>query len=344
MDTSVWQRLHSLESRDVVSHWFQKLHKNELSARRAKEIVASARQAREFFKNASNASYAVRPLLAFYGVASQSRALALLFRKNGGEEGLAKGHGLETVSWSEQLSGDLGQAVASIGGLRVRTCRGLFFDLVSESHNRMAMHIRSSAVDWGIEYDIPELGQELSLSDILDRLPDLHDQYAHVKWETRYARVNDAEYNPESGASIKINTGKFSAIKAELSAAGYSVTESGDMSIVKINACLFEQNLPQFMHSYVHKSFGAVPDLHMVSQFSPTTRYSQVAVTYILAYFTGMLTRYYPTQWTALMLGEKGDVLWPCMNAAQRYVEIAFPELVLELIEEALKSAEIDAS
>ncbi|WP_412177390.1 hypothetical protein [Mesorhizobium sp. YC-39] len=53
-----------------------------------------------------------------------------------------------------------------------------------------------------------------------------------------------------------------------------------------------------------------------------------------------MLARYYPTHWMALMGGEKGDVLWPSINAAQHYVETAFPELVLKLIEDALQQAD----
>jgi hypothetical protein len=43
----VWQQLLSLESRDVTSQWFKTIHTRELNARRAKEINAAAKQARE---------------------------------------------------------------------------------------------------------------------------------------------------------------------------------------------------------------------------------------------------------------------------------------------------------
>lgn len=340
MNTEIWQRLLSLESRDVVAQWFQKLHGNELNARRSKEIIASAKQAREFFKSASDASHAVRPLLTFYGVASLGRSLALLCRKNGGEEGLAKGHGLETVAWSDQLSGELGHALAGIGNLRTRTCRGLFADLVHDTNNRIAMHINSAAVDWRLDYDVPELGHEFALSDILDRLPDIRSQYAHVRRAPLYTHVSELTYTEASGASMKVYGKGASQFISEFTDVGYAVSDDGKSAILTCDAACFSANTPQFLHTYVAKTFGSIPGIHVVSQFGAGKRYSQIAITYVLGYFLGMLARYYPTHWMALMIGEKGDVLWPSINAAQNYVETAFPELVVELIEDALQQAD----
>ncbi|MER8961889.1 YaaC family protein [Mesorhizobium sp. M0701] len=340
MDAETWQRLLSLESRDVVSRWFQMLHKNDLNARRAKEIIASAKQAREFFRSSAGASYAVRPLLTFYGVASLSRALTLVFRKNGGEEGLAKGHGLETVAWSGRLSGDLSLALAGVGALQVRTTGGLFSDLVTATKNRIALHVRSEAVDWRLDYDVPAIGHEFALLDILDRLPDVENQFAHLKRDLRYVGIQDISFTTEAGLSLKVRAEGLKHFRSDFTDAGYSIAEQGEMVVITADAALFSQHTPQFLHTYVHKMFDTIPHLYLVSQFGPGKQYSQIAVTYVLAYFLGMLARYYPTHWTALMMGEKGDALWPSINAAQHYVEIAFPELVLELIEDALKTTE----
>jgi len=126
--------------------WFNKIHGRDLNERRAKEITAAARQGREFFRNSAAADNSVKPLLTFYGVASLGRALTLLLRRDGGEEGLTKGHGLETVDWSKQLSGDLSVGLRALSGLKVRTCSGLFSDLAKHTANRMSMHVRSGAV------------------------------------------------------------------------------------------------------------------------------------------------------------------------------------------------------
>jgi len=63
---------------------------------------------------------------------------------------------------------------------------------------------------------------------------------------------------------------------------------------------------------------------------------SQLGFTYVLSYILGMLTRYFPTHWVAVQGGSKGDALWPTLRAAQDYVERAFPELILELIQTSL--------
>jgi len=96
------------------------------------------------------------------------------------------------------------------------------------------------------------------------------------------------------------------------------------------------------MHTYIHKAFGAIPTLHIVDPLDNDTRYSQLAMTYLVSYVLGMLARYFPTHWISLASGEKGDGLWPAINAAQRYVDQAFPELVIEFVEDLLKRRELE--
>lgn len=88
MDQEIWHQLLPLESRDITKKWFSIIHGRELNTRRTKEINAAAKQAREYFRNASKADYSVRPLLTFYGVASLSRSFLLLLKRDGGEEKL----------------------------------------------------------------------------------------------------------------------------------------------------------------------------------------------------------------------------------------------------------------
>jgi hypothetical protein len=61
----------------------------------------------------------------------------------------------------------------------------------------------------------------------------------------------------------------------------------------------------------------------------------------MLAYFLGILTRYFPTHWVALHSGTKGDRLWPTINAAQNYVVSVFPELVIEMINDSLSESKV---
>jgi len=342
MKSDIWQQLLHLESRDLASDWFQRIHGRELNARRAKEIIASARQGREYFRSATTASFAVRPLLAFYGVASLCRSLTLLHRRDGGEEGLTQGHGLETVAWSKTLSGDLPIALASISKLRVRTCGGLFSDLqsVTRKHTVLQVYDRTIHIPFAIKEQ--HLGQEMSLEDVLDRLPDIFHE-ASIERPRRWIRLKDFVYSPDSGAKITVYGTPDHPVCAEYAGAGFELSPEEDpydagpgRTVLNIDAVGFKKYFPQLLDTRVIRTVGGQPSSHLVSKFSPETWLSQISVTYIVSYILGMLARYYPTHWSALMSGEKGDAIWPNINAAQRYVEVALPELVLELISNSL--------
>lgn len=340
MDHEVWQQLLSLESRDILQKWFENIHGRELNARRAREISASSRQAREFFRNASVSNYSVRPLLTFYGVASLARALSLLLRRHGGEEGLKRGHGLETVGWTHQLSGKISAGLEGLGGLRVRTCSGLFSDLAKETNNRISIHVRSSGVDWRLNYRLPNFGDEISLKDLMARVPDLNKDYKIVSDDIKYSAINEMTYDSDTGFKAKVAANDFEKFKNSYEDMGYKIERSGDLFIISGTSERFSENTPQFMHAYIDKLFETIPRLFIVAPFPGGNVYSQLCITYIFSYILGMLARYYPTHWISLIQGEKGDALWPTINRAQRFVEQSFPELAIELIADVLAHPE----
>lgn len=340
MNSDVWQGLLHLESRDIVTDWFGKIHGRKLNARRAKEIIASARQGREYFRSASSASFAVRPLLTFYGVASLCRSLTLLHRRDAGEEGLRQGHGLETVAWSATLSSDLPVALASIGNLRVRTCGGLFSDLVEATDKHIALRIYDRTIPVSVEEG--RLGREASFSDILDRLPDIRTAVSAER-PRKWIRLKDFVYSPDSGATITVHGKPDHPVCVEYAAAGFALSpendpydSSAERTVLKIDEGGFRKYFPQLIDTRVIRTMGGHPSPHLISKFSPDAWFSQISVTYMVSFILGMLARYFPTHWSALMGGEKGDAIWPNINAAQTYVEVALPELVLEVIDNSV--------
>jgi hypothetical protein len=337
MNSEIWQRLLLLESRDAVDRTYLKIHGRQLNARRSKEVSAAARQAREFFRNAASADFSVKPLLTFYGVASLSRSLTLILRTEGGEEGLSRGHGLETVGWPKTLSGQVSTSLAALGDLRVRTCDGLFTDLVRQTRNRLCFHVRSSAVDWRVEYDIPPAGIEVRLLDLLERLPDLHMDASALGMTKRCADVHDMTFSPEDGVWAKLVAEDFEPFREGYEQAGYHVSIADKTAELTGSAELFAKEFPQFIHAYVQKTFGSIPRLLIAERFIDKACYSQLGVTYLMSYFLGMLCRYFPTHWISLIQGEKGDAHWPILNRAQYYVEQAYPELVIELLQDIME-------
>ncbi len=337
MHSEIRQELLSLENRDLVQKWFKKIHGRELNLTRTKEINAAAKQSSEFFRNAEYSNFTVRPLLTFYGVASLSRALILILRRSGGEESLNAGHGLKTVDWPNTLKCDLGSSLLGMGGLRVETCAGLFSDLTAVTDNRISIHVTSSAVDWHLNYEIPNIGNEFSLLDLLERIPDLELDLLSIEKKPKYASVSRMSYSLENGLDSSINASMFENIATTFEEIGFDIRRDGSLYKMVCTSDFFGNNIPLLLHKYVHKVFGSIPDLFIVEPFPNKSNYSEISTTYLISYYLGMLVRYFPTHWTALVQGEKGDLYWPILNRAQHFVETIFPELVIELVHDILK-------
>jgi hypothetical protein len=235
------------------------------------------------------------------------------------------------------MSGDLSVVLEKLCNLKLRTCGGLFSHLVQYSRNRICIHINSAAVDWRLSYEIPKIGSEISLGDLLSRLPDLHKDLVNVIAIKRYALINEMTYSTGAGFHAKVATEAFLAFRQTYEHFGYTAaTDAHSWTILSCNSETFSKNMPLFVHSYVNKTFRVIPSLHLSEPFLGGVRYSQLCITYMVSYALGMLVRYFPTQWIALIQGDKGDVLWPTFNRAQHLVEHSFPELVIEFITDIL--------
>ena len=331
----IWQRLLSLESRDMVQQRFKRIHDRTLNAQRAGEINAAARQAREYFRNASASDYSVRPLLTFYGVACLSRALMLLMKTKGGEESLIAGHGLQAVAWREVMDKSIPNALSRLGELRISTQKGLFSDFLVLTGNATLLHHKSTGVTGHIAHLQPSYGTEIALGELLARVPDLSADYASVS-APQCAEVDRFSYSTENGLEVRL-IWKYAAETAEAyGRLGYSVASDGNGQSMKCDPATAQKEPPLFVNAYVQKLLGSVHNLYVAVPFPGGIRLSQFAMTYVISYALGMLVRYYPTHWIALINGCKGDLLWPTVNRAQQYIEITYPELVAEYVEFAM--------
>lgn len=325
-----------LESHDSVIAWHQQAFSRTLNARRTKEITSAARQAREFFRNSAESNVSVKPLLTFYGVASLSRSAALILNPKGGESGLTQGHGITTVEWPKTLSGEISSGLTALGELKIKTCRGLFSDIIKQTNNTICIHIDSSAVEWRIPYEIPELGDELTFDDLLLRLPDLNCEHKRSSQTALYASAGSLSYDPDTEFKAQVTSDNFLEFIDSYRSQGYQATQDNRSFSLNCNSKNFQKNPPQFFHSYINKIFETIPALHIVKPLNSGSRYSQISLTYMLSYFLGMLSRYYPTHWTSLFSGEKGDGRWPEIYLAQKYIDLCFPELILEFLDDSL--------
>lgn len=330
------QQLLHLENRDIIRKWFYKIHHRTLPTSKAMEINSAARQSSEYFKNAASSNYIVRPLLTFYGINSLSRAIVLLLKANGGENTLKNGHGLSVKEWNNTLYiGNIESSLNHIGSLKISTCKGLFTELVEAIKNQVMIHTCGSTVDWSIPYNIPSSGIVLTLKDLISRIPDFENELENIDLDKKYCSVNQLSFNHNDGFNCKVHSlPKY--LESYFLSNGYIYNGIINEHEVKCDSKTFCSNTPLFLHKYVNKAFNAIPQLYIVEPFENNICYSEIAICYMVGYILGMLVRYYPTHWNALVNGSSGDVYWPVLNRAQHYVENVFPELIIELINHLL--------
>lgn len=335
----IWQRLLGLESREIVQMRFERIHARKLNVRRAAEINSAARQAREYFRNANESDYSVRPLLTFYGIACLARTLLLMMKTEGGEEGLTAGHGLETVGWRNVMNGGVADDLMKLGNLKIVMRSGLFSDFLMHVRNVTLLHQRSAAVDGHYEYGEPNLGVEISLGELFSRTPDLWWDYKTIS-EPLYANVSELAHSEVKGLNVKLSGDRAPAIASVYGKLGYAVAGDGKNYSISCDQSTLMREPPMFVHAYVNKMMGSIPFLRLAAPFHGGIRFSQLGITFIMSYALGMLVRYYPTHWIALVNGGQGDMLWPTVNRAQHYVENIFPEMVAEYVAFAMDNPE----
>jgi hypothetical protein len=200
--------------------------------------------------------------------------------------------------------------------------------------------VSSEAVDWWLQYSIPDSGVEVSLEDLFCRIPDLQRDYANISEAVRYASINEMRFSRENGFHAKVRKKDFDRFQKVYESYGYAAKPEGDWTILTAGCETFAKELPMFVHTYVHKLFGSIPSLHLAEPFAGGARFSQLCITYMVSYVLGMLVRYYPTHWISLIQGDRGDSMWPTINRAQQIVELSYPELVAEMITDRLKEAD----
>lgn len=96
---------------------------------------------------------------------------------------------------------------------------------------------------------------------------------------------------------------QFELIRPTFEKFGYTITSSNQTYELDCSREIFTRHLSLFLHKYVNKSFGTIPVLHIAQPFNDKNYYSEIALTFLLSYYLGMLVRYYPTHWNSLVQG-----------------------------------------
>ncbi|MEK5065670.1 YaaC family protein [Cytobacillus sp. FSL R5-0596] len=339
----VWEKLYLYESQDLIARLFQEKHARGLSSKKAKEIISHFVQGREYFKSAKQSAEVVRPLLLYYGVLSLSRGLILFLDAKSSESSLKSGHGIGVHQWNETLAKGLDQ----LTNVMVKFNKGTFSELLTVTRNSERWRVNTAPFpssflgETNLELDLKE-GFSITLDDILSRIPELSESYTDVfnKLPNCYeANIFILDENTHTDISL-VETTKGMPDEAEIRK---MFNISRDVTFTYRNQSHFLPNLSHMEFRINHQNKfeleNKLPHIknivnnhncYIIAPLEDGIRFSSLMTLFILSYFTGMLVRYYPSQWQSLINRSKGDIAFPILIKAINLLEEKFPSLIID--------------
>lgn len=327
--SQVWYTLREFETRDITCRRYQIRHSRSLSASKANEISSNVVQAREYFQNAAGASFAVRPLLQYYGVSALSRALVLFLSTSMRESSIRPSHGLHTYRWRDVLA----EGPKAIGALSVRVTKGIFFDFLTATNNRFYFRSNSSKVNWSIGRDIPELNASFGFDEIVARIPEVAEQYhAWTGCESQFMLLRALKVHSDNNQyEVTANPLKSQLIVDDV----FPPDQCPNRTVVTGNSDLIVRYDRPFLPYFAQKSddvFG-IGEIVLYRPLDSLLYATPIAVCTIVSYTLGMLCRYFPSIWLALASSEKGDSAYPLITRLIDWIQSSFPAMVVDLFQ-----------
>jgi YaaC-like Protein len=337
-----WERLSLFESHDFVDSWYSKRNGRSLNSQRVKEITSCFAQGREYFSSAANAAKSVRPLLLYYGVLSLSRGTILLRNTQKSEASLKPSHGLEAVDWQGTLSTGINEVL----NVKIRSTAGTFAEFIDavDNHQDTGWWTAQTLTlgQYRVIYNKPLFmtdGSLLSLDDLLSRDQRVGLFYKEITG--REAKWHPAEIVAHDDA-VEISFYAFT------NGPGKEVFENGfrwpEGAQLHHRGTCRRLPIPNFYITIPANDLNVIKTALPMSQyrggdafdviedFENGDRLSQLYRTYMMSYILGMLVRYYPSRWIALLRNEKGDAAMPLLVSAMNAVESDFPRGVSEVL------------
>ena len=338
-----WQSLARFESYDFVARWYKKAHEREPNAAKVSQINACFIQGREYFTNAASSAMSVKPLLLYYGALSLSRGVILANNPHKKEESLKKSHGLELGAWQ----GTLKDGIKNVLELEIRSTNGTFSELVEVCHNLKTMYkflgpTNKMGSDGHNLGDIKFATDQsmLVLDDLISRLLQTGGMYEEItgRPSRMFGGCRIASHPPGTHFAFpvvgiplelrKLNDGKNVIIgSSNHIAPGFRQSDDAGDALIFVHHEHAAYELAKKLFPVSHYSTGEF--MSVILDFPNGDKMTEFFKLYLVSYCLGMLSRYFPSVWMALLRNVKGDFAQPLLIGAIEAIESDFPENVL---------------
>ena len=349
----VWSRLFLYESRDQAARLYQERNSLEANAAKLREINAAFAQAREYFEAAADAAELIRPLLQYYGVLALARGTVLFCRPEMRERSLSQGHGIQITGWD----GIDGSDAARLDELNLKFTGGTFAELALATKNRELQWLDAEVTDQLFHGDVrinkprpaPANGTSVQVHELLRRLPALSDLYeemfdrasachsATVLLKSDAKRAEIIIYRGrESEEQMKalllaLQLGPGAVLQQVADPAYFGKKPFFNIAVKGDTPDALATSLPPIQR--VPGIIGMGESVYVIEPLTAGFALSPLLALHALAYFLGMLVRYYPSTWRTMLNREKGDFLYPLLQLAVSTIRDDYPRFVLEELE-----------
>ncbi len=323
---NTWYALREFETREITSRYYLSRHSRKLSAAKMHEISSHFIQAREYFKSAEEASFTVRPVLQYYGVATLAQGLTLFLARDIRQSTLKPSHGLECIDWRNKVSGGLDQ----VESLVVRTTDGVFTNLLESTDSQFYYRHNSSAVNWTGRAQVPPTHSRIALGEVLARIPNLSNQYSAWKDLDHTGvimlsfkllpQLNQFRFEIPENSREKLDM-IFPLDKCH----NRSIFENGDKLVVQ-----YDQGYVPFLAQ--RQGWMNIGNVWLYPPIESKIFLTPLAVTFVVSFVFGMLCRYFPATWISLFRAEKGDSIYPLVAVAMDHIQDVFPAMVVDYL------------
>lgn len=315
-----------LESHDVVKTLYERRHGGQLSSAKTTEVASCFSQGRQYLAAAEDAEPLVAPLLVYYGLNALARGTVLFLDYTTRIATMKPAHGLAIPSWQKHLAAGL----SGFGELNIHLeDSGTFVDFTrvtagdaltafTPTYTELRLTSPSTSVIGG--------KLRVTIKQVLSRLPDIHEIYEPIVEEAPNvfaagvtpADERDAitvevfgERYPPDPALLERAIPAFRGVRPVVK----TPSDSRPSAVFTVPVTIPDVPLP------LRRSAGVN---WLVVPFEPTLDLSLLPIYYMLSFATGMLCRYFPQHWLALLRGSSGDRFYPVVREAQAIIAARF--------------------